>query len=95
MVEPDGKGHGNNPIPRIEVGSRDVLLRLRLSRNAAEDRYAELLRLDAAAPETDCCHWLPGGLDLEPEACFCLAHGAELPCTVCEPASSPEPKEKS
>jgi len=27
--------------------------------------------------------WLPAELDLEPEQCWCLIHGRELPCSGC------------
>jgi hypothetical protein len=43
----------------------------------------DTLAVATETPEPDCA-WPPSKLDLEPEVCFCLAHGQELPCVVCE-----------
>jgi hypothetical protein len=39
--------------------------------------------------------WPPGSLDREPESCWCLSCGAELPCLTCKsstdrPTNPPE-----
>lgn len=36
---------------------------------------------EVAEHHTQDCSWPP--LDLEPEVCFCLVHGEELPCLAC------------
>jgi len=42
-----------------------------------------VLAAPTETPEPDCA-WPPSMLDLEPEACWCLPHGHELPCVACE-----------
>lgn len=46
---------------------------------------ADTLTAPTETPEPDCA-WPPSMLDLEPEACWCLPHGHELPCVACRTA---------
>jgi hypothetical protein len=42
--------------------------------------------LAAGIGEIDCTAWLDE-VGQEPEVCWCLVHGEELPCVACEAAS--------
>lgn len=48
-----------------------------------------------SGPGLDCIHWSPGAVDPEPEQCWCLRCGGELPCLSCspQPVAQPIPKE--